>query len=190
MFGWGGQRDATGQVFRVRKLSFFKSASDHPAKTRHTHSDIARKQSKSRPDRAIHPHIPQFGTLQVTLDMTKESMEKHSNHRAALFKFLYFVVRHNFAVFECMNSAQMLVINCILWAHEHIDHAICELGSRTLSEFLDHIRAITANTRSGAMFYRNFLVLILEKLLGGRHVMTDTSTHSRCWARSLTIESN
>lgn len=117
-----------------------------------------------------------FGTLfQITLDMIKDSMENHPDHRLAFFKFLHSVVRHNFAVFERMNSAQMqLVINCIMWAHEHIDHAICELGIRTLGQFLRHIRGLTARTQSGAlmtMFYRNFLLLILEKLL---HVMTDT----------------
>jgi len=117
-----------------------------------------------------------FGTLfQITLDMIKDSMENHPDHRRAFFKFLSSVVKHNFTVFERMNSAQMqLVINCIMWAHEHIDHAICELGIRTLGQFLRHIRDLTQKSANGAlmtMFYRNFLLLILEKLL---HVMTDT----------------
>ena len=61
-----------------------------------------------------------------------------------------------------------------MWAHEHIDHSITEYGIQTLNEFLNHIRAITQKNNNGAlmtMFYRNFVLLVLEKLLS---VMTDT----------------
>ncbi len=117
-----------------------------------------------------------FGTLfQITLDMIKGSMDNFPDHRAAFFKFLHNVCKHNFAVFEQMNKTQMqLVINCIMWAHEHIDHVITEYGIKTLNEFLRHIRALTASSCNGAlmtMFYRNFVFVVLEKLLS---VMTDT----------------
>jgi len=128
-------------------------------------------------DHKMNDFIPKmFGTLfQITLDMIKESMDNYPDHRTAFFKFLHNVCKHNFAVFEQMNKTQMqLVINCIMWAHEHIDHSICEYGTKTLNEFLRHIRELTAKNQNGAlmtMFYRNFVLVVLEKLL---HVMTDT----------------
>merc|ERR1719474_69338 len=128
-------------------------------------------------DSLMDSFIPKmFGTLfQITLDMIKDSMDNFPDHRAAFFKFLHNVCKHNFAVFEQMNKTQMqLVINCIMWAHEHIDHSITEYGIKTLDAFLGHIRALTAKNGNGAlmtMFYSNFGLVVLEKLL---HVMTDT----------------
>ena len=132
-----------------------------------------------------------FGTLfQITLDMIRDSMDNHPDHRHAFFKFLHNVCRFNFNVFEQMNKTQMqLVINCIMWAHEHIDHQITEFGTKTLNCFLKHIRRITTNSNNGAlitMFYRNFLFLILEKLV---HVMTDTLHKSSFPAMCYTLKS-
>merc|ERR1711933_46081 len=125
-----------------------------------------------------------------TLDMIKESMDNYPDHRLAFFKFLYNVNKGCFAVFEQMNATQMqLVINCIMWAHEHIDHQICEYGTKTLNQFLSHIRVRSEQTQNGAlitMFYRNFLFLILEKLLC---VMTDTLHKSSFGAMCYTLKS-
>eukprot|EP01084_Bolivina_argentea_P223787 378575_1 len=124
-------------------------------------------------DSQMNDFIPQiFGTLfQITLDMIKKSMDNLPDHRLAFFKFLYAVTRTCFVVFEQMNCTQMqLVINCIMWAHEHIDHQICEYGCRTINAFLKHIRN-THNPQLITMFYQNFLFLIVDKLI---HVMTDT----------------
>eukprot|EP00484_Ammonia_sp_Unknown_P006817 CAMPEP_0197071980 /NCGR_PEP_ID=MMETSP1384-20130603/209866_1 /TAXON_ID=29189 /ORGANISM="Ammonia sp." /LENGTH=1045 /DNA_ID=CAMNT_0042510793 /DNA_START=117 /DNA_END=3251 /DNA_ORIENTATION=- len=139
-------------------------------------------------DSKMNSFIPKiFGTLfQITLDMIKESMDNYPDHRLAFFKFLYHVNKSCFNVFEQMNKTQMqLVINCIMWAHEHIDPQICEYGVKTLNQFLAHIRQITERSSNGSlitMFYQNFLFLILEKLI---HVMTDTlhksSFPSMCW---------
>ena len=143
-------------------------------------------------DVLMNSFIPKiFATLfQSTLDMIKESMDNYPDHRLAFFKFLYNVNKCCFAVFEQMNATQMqLVINCIMWAHEHIDHQICEYGTKTLNQFLQHIRNRSEQTQNGAlitMFYRNFLFLILEKLLC---VMTDTLHKSSFGAMCYTLKS-
>eukprot|EP00485_Elphidium_margaritaceum_P011615 CAMPEP_0202687500 /NCGR_PEP_ID=MMETSP1385-20130828/3167_1 /ASSEMBLY_ACC=CAM_ASM_000861 /TAXON_ID=933848 /ORGANISM="Elphidium margaritaceum" /LENGTH=1175 /DNA_ID=CAMNT_0049342305 /DNA_START=97 /DNA_END=3624 /DNA_ORIENTATION=+ len=143
-------------------------------------------------DTKMNPFVPQmFGTLfQVTLDMIKESMDNFPDHRLALFKFLYHVNKSCFAVFEQMNKTQMqLVINCIMWAHEHIDPSICDFGVKTLNQFLSHIRRITQNNHDGTlmtMFYQNFLFLILQKLMS---VMTDTLHKSSFGAMCNTLQS-
>jgi len=143
-------------------------------------------------DAKMNSFIPKiFATLfQITLDMIKESMDNYPDHRLAFFKFLYNVNKCCFAVFEQMNATQMqLVINCIMWAHEHIDHQICEYGTKTLNAFLAHIRRRSAMLGNGAlitMFYRNFLFLILEKLIA---VMTDTLHKSSFPAMCFTLKS-
>ena len=143
-------------------------------------------------DSRMNEFIPKiFGTLfQITLDMIKGSMDNYPDHRLAFFKFLYHVCKSCFNVFEQMNKEQMqLVINCIMWAHEHIDHQITQYGIKTLSQFLKHIRQITIQQDNGGlitMFYQNFIFLILEKLI---HVMTDTLHKSSFAEMCYTLKS-
>jgi len=143
-------------------------------------------------DSRMTEYIPKiFGTLfQITLDMIKESMDNYPDHRLAFFRFLYCVCKSCFNVFEQMNQTQMqLVVNCIMWAHEHIDYRITEYGIKTLNQFLQHIRKITINSNSGqliTMFYQNFIFLVLEKLI---HVMTDTLHKQSFPAMCCTLKS-
>lgn len=111
--------------------------------------------------------------FQITLDMISGSMEDYPDHRREFFVFLYAVTKKCFNVFLNMNNEQIsMIINCILWAEEHIDIKICEIGVQTLYEFIKNIKRFgNGDGKLVHQFYKNFTIIILKKII---NVMTDT----------------
>jgi exportin-1 len=106
--------------------------------------------------------------FQCTLEMINKDFQSFPDHRVNFFRLLQAINSKSFSALLRLNPQQFqLCMDSIIWAMQHLDRNIADIGLETLNDLLINIQKSEVSNQ----FYQTYFLSLLSDLLG---LLTDT----------------